>query len=99
MEFINELTNQVEVFEPNNKIVLMSSYPQALILIKSNEFIGPCVEFLSRKDDSLVRVLPDYRINITNSMYLLRNPYKDSSIMDIFINFLKKKFSDIRSKG
>jgi DNA-binding transcriptional LysR family regulator len=94
VEFIDMLTGQVELLELDNKIVI-SNHIQTLALIKTNEFIGPCMEFLCRNQDSLIRVLPNYRINLTNSLYLMKNPYKDSSIMDLFTSFLKKKFSEI----
>lgn len=94
VEFVNMLTEQVEVFEPNNKIVI-SNHIQTLTFIRTNEFIGPVMDFLCRNQDSLIRVLPNYRINVSRSLYLMKNPYKDSSIMDIFTSFLRKKFLEI----
>ena len=51
VEFVDMLTEQVEVFEPNNKIVI-SNHIQTLTFIKTNEFIGPVMDFLCRNQDS-----------------------------------------------
>ncbi len=90
LKFIHNQTKEEEIFELNNKLVL-TDYKNAMLLIKSGEFIGANHEFLFQDDDTIIRVLPEYDFDLKTSVYLLLNPYKKNTIIDLFINFLKQK--------
>ncbi len=90
VKFIHNQTKEEEVFELNNKLVVTDNR-NALVLIKSGKFMGAAFEFLFKDDDTIVRVLPEYDLDMKVSIYLLRNPYKENTMIELFINFLKQK--------
>lgn len=92
VEFVHNATNLVEVFNLPNKIAV-NNLRHSLLLIKGNKVIGPCYEWLCKNEDALIKVLPDYKINISRSVYMLRNPHKNHATIDLFINFLKKRIA------
>lgn len=92
VEFIHTTTNMVDVFDIPNKIAV-NNLRHALLLIKGNNVIAPCYEYLCKNDDSLVKVLADYKINLTRSVYMLRNPHRNHATIDMFINFIKKRIA------
>lgn len=90
VEFIHNETESVEMFYFDHKIIV-NDHRNTLALIKTGEFIGGYLDFLSKEEPSLIRLLPDYRINYSTTIYLLRNPYVNHSVIDLFINFLRTK--------
>lgn len=91
VDFIHKSTAIVETFIPNNQIVL-TDIRNALKLIKSNEFIGPCQDFLCNSDPSIIKALPEYYIlDVPNKLYLLKNNYKKNPLIDLFTDFVQKE--------
>lgn len=96
IRFIHNQTKNEEIFELNNKLVVTDNR-NAIVLIKSNKFIGGAFEFSLIGDDTIIRILPEYDLDIKISTYLLRNPYKENKMIDLFINFLKQKVPQLNS--
>lgn len=94
IKFIHNQTKKEEVFELNNKLVVTDN-SNALVLIKSGKFIGGAFEFSLIGSDMITRVLPEYDLEIKISTYLLRNPYKENKMIDLFINFFKQKLPQL----
>lgn len=90
VKFTHNQTKEEQIFELNNKLIVTDNR-NALVLIKSGKFIGAAFEFLFKDDDTIVRVLPEYDLEMKVDIYLLRNPYKENRMIDLFINFLKQK--------
>lgn len=95
VKFIHNQTKE-EVFQLNNKLVVTDNR-NAVVLIKTGKFFGPAHEFLFKNDDTIVRVLPEYDLDMMISIYLLRNPYKENTMIDLFINFLKQKLRQLNT--
>lgn len=96
VEFTNEKDNTVETINLSSRLVLNSN-KHALILAKSNNVIFHYPEnHLSKEEKELfIQILPDYRINIPNIFYMIKNPYKDNSAINLFTNFIKRKISTL----
>lgn len=98
VDIVHKCTGIVETFMFNNRLVV-TGHRNALKLIKSNEFIGPCQDFLCKSDPSVVRVLPEYSIGISNTLYLLKNNYKKNPAINLFTEFIQKELKVFMANG
>lgn len=91
IDFIHKDTEVSETFRPGVNRVVVTDQRNAIKLIKSNEFIGPSFDYFFKNDPSIVKVLPEYRVSESSTLYLLKNNYKKNPAIDLFVNFIQKE--------
>jgi DNA-binding transcriptional LysR family regulator len=99
IDFIHRETEIVETFRPSANRLVVTDHRNALRLIKSNEFIGPCHDFLCKNDPSIIKVLPEYTLDVSNRLYLLKNSYKKNPVIDLFTDFIQKELTVFMANG
>lgn len=94
VEFVHITNKTVESIELSDKI-LINNISRALSLIRSNSIIVPYYNvMIPINDDLIVKVLPEYKLNFARSYYIIRNPYKDNAIVNLFMSFFKKRVQE-----
>lgn len=91
IDFIHKDTEVSETFRPGVNRLVVTDQRNAIKLIKSNEFIGPSFDYYLKNDPSIVKVLPEYRVSESSTLYLLKNNYKKNPAIDLFTDFIQRE--------
>lgn len=95
VKLVNVHTREVVEVQPVDASIAINNVIHGMRMMQTGEMISALFPVMV-KDEDVINVLPDYETFDLFSYYLLKHPYKNQLLINLFVDFIESKLTHLR---